>query len=506
MQKLDLFGSIVGLTYKGQSRYKSSFGGISFLIALVLCFSTIVFFFQKFISRDSPKMILDEEKYWNPPTIDLSAFKFIIMMKFNGRNSFNTSIVKVKPLLTRVEQAIGSFTETELKQIPCNERMFPGAEEQYQSLGLDKGICVDTTNITILGSSVNDVFQYITIRFMLCLNNDGCIQSDQLEQFIEDKKPMASVYLYDSAFQPSKRDLFITNYFNNLEVDLTYDDTKYSDIYLSKNELIIEEGIFLSSSKNIMSSIMYENHSNNNSQRAPDQNIALDINLKSYKRKQITNITYMQLSELLANIGAITSNLILVFTFIVEKINIILFQKEIVDELLNSEKTGVATNINSSGPDKSIHAKIGSIINHKSSINPLQQGHRLSLTHGLGELSKKVKQEKLPICKFVLYSLPICCYKKSPEFLALKKLKENLQNKQDLLSLIFRFQDLELLKYLTLTDEQLGIFDLLKRPSIALEQDNVVYLNNFSKYCLKNKSQIKQVNIDKMLSMIKLKN
>jgi hypothetical protein len=92
---------------------------------------------------------------------------------------------------------------------------------------------------------------------------------------------------------------------------------------------------------------MFETSSYNDSGRGDRQNVALDINFKSYKRRQITNINYMQLSELLANIGAITSNLILLFTFFVEKINNTLFQKEIIEEffrtgcevgVINSEK------------------------------------------------------------------------------------------------------------------------------------------------------------------------
>jgi hypothetical protein len=235
MQKFDLFGSIVGITYKGQSRYKSPFGGASFIIAVLLCLTTIIFFFQKFLNKDNPKMVFEEEKFWNPPVIDLTDFKFIIMMKYNGENVFKDDVIKVKPLLTRVEQKQGNQTEIELKQIPCEEAMFPGAEEQFESLELGKGICVDTTNISIQGGLVNDIFQYLTIRFMLCLDeSEGCI--NKLNEYIDNVQPYALVYMYDSAFQPFNPEKFTNHYFDSFEVDITFDYTKYSDIYLSNNK------------------------------------------------------------------------------------------------------------------------------------------------------------------------------------------------------------------------------------------------------------------------------
>jgi hypothetical protein len=503
MQNIDLFGSIVGITYKGQNRYKSSFGGVAFIIAVLLCLITIIFFFQKFLSRDSPKMVLQEEKFWNPPEIDLTDFKF--MMKFNGENVFNNDVIKVKPLLTRVEQKQGNQTEIELEQIPCEVAMFPGAEEQFESLELSKGICVDTTNISIQGGLVNDIFQYITIRFMLCLDeSEGCIQSDKLDEYIDNVQPYALVYLYDSAFQPFNPEKFITHYFDSFEVDITFDDTKYSDIYLSNNKLIIEEGIFLSSSKSTISSIMFETSSYNDSGRAERGNVALDINLKSYKRRQVTNITYMQLSELLANVSAITGNLILLFTFFVEKVNNTLFQKEIIESFF---RTGLEVGVINSEKKLECSQQVQGTMTfiHKSTLANQPDFIKNSLNSGLSTL--KSKSCKLSVKEIILYSLlGESCYKRSQQYNALKVLNKKIADKQDLLNLILRFQDLELLKYLTLTNEQLGLFDVIKKPALMFEHENIVFLNNYSKSSLKEKPEkLQKVAVEKIVSTLQTK-
>jgi hypothetical protein len=484
MERFDLFGSIVGLTYKGEMRYRSFFGGLCFLSVMVICLSIILFFFSKFISRDDPKMVLEEEKFWNPPEIDLADFKFIIMMKFDGKNNFYNNAIGVKPLLTRVDQKSGIKTETEIKKIQCNETMFPGSSGEYHNLGLDEGICVDTSNLSILGSSVNDIFQYITIRFMLCLNGDECMDSQLMENFINQQKPLALVYMYDSAFQPYNSEQYTKQFFNSFEVVVTYYDAKYSDVFLANNQLTIEEGIFLSKNQKILSSIMFDSFRDSVSVRTADQEVALDINFKSSKRKQITHITYLQLSELLANIGAITSNIILIFRFFVDKVNHSLFEKELINEAFKlksySLNPRITTNLRKTTQNQL------SIITHDNNLELQDKDNgNLMINNYMSGINGT--KEKLKTKMVIWYSLlgNCCLWKKSAKMRAFKVLGNKLKEKQDFKNLILSFRDLELLKYLTLSEQQSNLFDLVKKPLIILENGKIEHVNNYSNCCFR---------------------
>jgi hypothetical protein len=482
MEYFDLFGSIVGITYNGHMRYRSKFGGVCFLTVMLICLAVILFYFNKFVSKEDPKMVLEEEKFWNPPQIDLTDFKFIIMMKFAGENNFINNAIQIKPMLIKVDQKAGSIKEIELTKVPCNEAMFPGGKDEYDILQLSKGICIDTSGISILGSSVNEVFQYITIRFSLCLKGDSCLDSESLEQFIGIQKPIALVYIYDSAFQPYNSNQFVKKFFNSFEVVVTFNDAKYSDIYLSNNQLTIAEGIFIDKSQKVLSSVMFDSFRDSVSVRTADQEIALDINFMSSKRKQVTNITYMQLSELLANIGAITSNIIFIFNFFVGRVNQTLYEKELIHEVFKI-KLNPCSAVNTTVFKK--NSKHLSITTY-SNISVVQNNDKLTVANYLTNMTGT--KGKFNNKMILFYS--ICgnfCWKNDTRLKTFQILREKLKEKQDFKNLILSFQDIELLKHLTLTEQQLKLFDLIKKPLVLFDDNKIEHVNDYSLRCFNTK-------------------
>jgi hypothetical protein len=79
---------------------------------------------------------------------------------------------------------------------------------------------------------------------------------------------------------------------------------------------------------------MFDSFRDSVSVRTPDQNNALDINIMCSKKKQIINLSYMQLSEMIANVSAISNSLILLFDYFVSRLNYSIFQREVIDECL----------------------------------------------------------------------------------------------------------------------------------------------------------------------------
>jgi hypothetical protein len=119
----------------------------------------------------------------------------------------------------------------------------------------------------------------------------------------------------------------------------------------------------------------------------------------------------------------------------------------------------------------------------------------------------KTKSFKLSAKDYILYSLlGENCFKSSMKYNALKVLNKKIADKQDLLNLILKFQDLELLKYLTLTNEQLEVFNIFKKPSLGFENEYMIFLNNYSKFSLKEKSEkFQKAAIEKMLTTLQTK-
>ena len=69
-------------------------------------------------------------------------------------------------------------------------------------------MCFDLHNIALEGSNVNDVFDRVTVKFLLCLESDShgeCFDKTQIEDYFEQTKPLTIVYFFDAAFDATQR-------------------------------------------------------------------------------------------------------------------------------------------------------------------------------------------------------------------------------------------------------------------------------------------------------------
>jgi hypothetical protein len=76
MKKLDLFGNIIGLRYKGDWRYKTKTGGILSLLTMFICLGTLGEFLYRYLSRSDSYILYDNLKFWNPPMLNITEYRF----------------------------------------------------------------------------------------------------------------------------------------------------------------------------------------------------------------------------------------------------------------------------------------------------------------------------------------------------------------------------------------------------------------------------------------------
>ena len=93
-------------------------------------------------------MSFEGMKFWNAPQNNLSKdFTLAVMMKFKGINQFRNDLVKVEAYYyNKTEEHLNI---TQLDFIPCNRSLFTNNEEYFDKLELNKGKCLNFTNITI---------------------------------------------------------------------------------------------------------------------------------------------------------------------------------------------------------------------------------------------------------------------------------------------------------------------------------------------------------------------
>lgn len=334
MENLDLFGSIVGLTYKNGHKYRSKVGGALSLFVFTVCLAMIIFYGKKFLDRDYPSMTIEEVKYGDPQEIRTDNLKLVVMMKYFGRSEFHFDVFKPEVFHRSMNYTSGNLTERKLNQVNCTSNMFPESESEFSKLELNKGLCVDLNNTSIRGSSLNDQYDYLAVKFSMCLDEDGCMNSAELPDFIRNSKPVGIIYFEDKILQPKNKYQFVKKFINNFDVLMTFDDFKFSNVYLSQSEMNIEKGYFIASNIEIISETTFDSFRDSVSVRTPDQKESLTINVMSSKKSHIINIRYMQLSELIANICAISGNIFVFLTYFTGILNQALFEKDLIEALV----------------------------------------------------------------------------------------------------------------------------------------------------------------------------
>ena len=161
-------------------------------------------------------MSFEGMKFWNAPQNNLSKdFTLAVMMKFKGINQFRNDLVKVEAYYyNKTEEHLNI---TQLDFIPCNRSLFTNNEEY--KLELNKGKCLNFTNITIEGTSVTDILKYVQIKYLLCLEGRECHPRNEQEDIFQELKPITYIYFLDTAFQTNNKRDKVTHFVNYVEVN-----------------------------------------------------------------------------------------------------------------------------------------------------------------------------------------------------------------------------------------------------------------------------------------------
>lgn len=518
----DFCGSIAGLMYNGKRRYKSKLGGVLTLMAFGSVLVLMVFYLKLFFARETPKMSYNDLKFWNPPLLDLSGnFTVAVMMQYNNNNLFRDDLVKVEVYYKSKKN--NDYQEKQLEIIPCEKEMFESQEDLFESLELSKAVCFNLENIAIGGSNVNDIFSYVQLKFLLCLNQDNCYDKTLIESFFEKSKPLAIIYFLDTAFDTSDPKHRVKRFINYIDINVTFNNAKETDIYFSKNQMEVDENYFFDSPPKVFSYFMIDSFRDKVSVRTEKQTEALKVNFMSSKNRKVISISFMQVSELLANVTSLGNVFILVLSTIGDFINHFFFQNDLMNALYNfkSEKqrgSGKKLSLVERGkPNLNINndkinlksekndSKIGLNLVHLNTNNEINKVSIYNLSPKLPKEKPKIKIKKnshsinpsnhhtiardqtgqiivsakaftlIEVFYISLYYFFDCCkcrmlsktFQKTKQF---KLIEDSMSSFQDFINVFKKLQEIDLLKYLLFQDDQLTMYGIIPKPECRYKQ------------------------------------
>ena len=283
----DWSSSVIGFMYKGKKRYKSFFGGFSTLAALVLIIAITILYLVKFINRNDVQIIYHENKFTRPPRLDLSKdFYIAIITQYNGMNIFRNDILNITAMYKSRHDDV--YEEKPIQLFNCKKTDFPSNDSVFQILEIEKALCLNLKDIEIEGGYVNRIFDSVQVKFSLFDDFDEEIISSIFEQ----NKPLALIYFFDTVYALDNTSSRVENYVNYVDVNVTYNNAKRTNILFSKNELIEKKDFIISSHTSRYSNYVIDSYKDYVSARTKNEKELLQINLLSSKKKQIINISY----------------------------------------------------------------------------------------------------------------------------------------------------------------------------------------------------------------------
>lgn len=518
LSDFDFCGSIAGLMYSGKRRYKSKFGGVLTLMAFIGIIVITVFYLQVFFARETPKMSSNALKFWDPPSLNVSSnFTVAVMMQYSDKNEFRDDLVQVEVFYVKKNGT--TRKSSPLVKIPCKKNDFTTQETLFDTLELSKAVCFNMEGTVIQGSNVNDIFSYLQVQFLLCIEGDECYDQKQIEAVFEKTKPLALIYFLDTAFDTTSKSNRIKRFINYLDINVTFNNAKETNIYFSQNEMNIDENYFFHSAPKVLSYFMIDSFRDKVSVRTKKQNQALLVNFMSSKNKEVISISFMQLSELLANISSLTNVIILVLSTIGDFINHFFFQNDLMNALYNFQTEATSNRLSfKEKPPSAIFAfekgeirtdsKMG-LDNNPNRIIVLKkdQGSSIGSNGNLIDEVRKMKVRKntynisrketkriatlrdydehvvisatafshFEVFVISLYYFFDCCkckmcprtYKKTKQF---KLIEDSMSSFQDFINVFKKLQEIDLLKYLLFKDDQLVMYGIIPKPECRYKE------------------------------------
>ena len=331
---MDYFATIVGLRYKGSWRYQTFFGGLFTIMIFLISAATISYFANKFITRANINMSFENIKYWDPPMINLTnKFKFAVSMQYGHQNIIRKEIVNIFFEYVQYNLTTNKLTVTPLNTTKCTAENFNEVIDQYNALEIKNALCIDTTNLTIQGSNINNYFSLVRVKFLLCNNRTDCLSMDNISNVLTDMKPVANFYYIDSTYQPTTPEKFIKKFINIVDVNITFGDAKDTNVFFTENKLEVQSGWIFPTPPVVYNEIMLDNFRDLVSVRTDDNMNSFNFNILSGRKCENIYISYMEFSQFLANIGGILNNLMVCFSLVVYYVNNVIFQMEVIQDL-----------------------------------------------------------------------------------------------------------------------------------------------------------------------------
>ncbi|CAK79723.1 unnamed protein product (macronuclear) [Paramecium tetraurelia] len=532
-KKLDFFSSPVELMIHKKRSHQSLFGAFMTLLMFSCVLTYIINKFVQLGQRKEFQTLYSEVYYEEIPVFPLLSKNFTLQFAFQTENQTNyidESIYQVKAVMVNRAQVMVDnktnlkFTKTEIPLSKCAKIGIPyeEIEDQLDNVDIENTYCLDWNNIkglSLIGTPEQENYTYIYISFETCVNDTSNLNSQVCKSKEEIQEKLHRNYIL---FQLSSYNIDLRNYLKpNVpkveEIQTTISSQVMKDITLFMQPIttLTEEGL-LNGLVRKDSTIRYLK-----TQEVIDFNsdeALASVLIRLANTENISYRIYPKLQDILAQAGGLWEILMLVFTIMVKPIQSLSYKLDVINNLFNFEGqkqqndiedggkqilkklTMVQENIQTHENDTSIilnQSKIKSSIrfpkgrtknknqkmeqvnsaqtekssqmvtNSPENDKLIQKGIRFALRKLFNIATLKLRLSAFDYIKYLK------CGKKEGKFKQMQYSINKLEKCLDILFIIDKLQEIDKLKTILLTKQQVQLFDFLPKPMISLDPSNL---------------------------------
>jgi len=486
---LDLFGHSPSFIINNNLQYKTFFGGILSLIAIIISIITTIVFSKELFLKKSPSVNFNTETNLNPDILHyFDNFEFIIGVQNESYTvTIDDSLFSAKGFIfnTTVNES-GVFNRVfEIDLQPCNLALKNSPNyDLFKKYNLENFYCISKNQSKINLNDIylkefwgNNGFQMLQVKFYECKNtseSQKCATEERILSALSYTE--VSIYLIDNfvrtnnykkPFERGIREIFSVASINFL-VSLTQ--------YYHHAQIISDNGIIFTTNSKIDGFKKDELTKDINYNRTTDNFATLTLQLNNYIEKYQRK--YYKIQDLAAQAGGVFNIIMIICVFIIKYYEENYYFEFLINKYFEVKLIKKKNNIhykddNNNDNNETKKSKNKTLKFDKNDTNLKNINNTYEIKNQMKiNINKSVKSKKQLILNFfdklfLINLLPKISSKKNENYELYIRAKNHLISHIDIFSYLKHSHSDEMKSKLLLDEDQQKIFDYIFKPILS---------------------------------------
>jgi hypothetical protein len=356
LKEFDYFGAEMKFRINNDESYKSKLGGGIFFIYFLISLAYVGYNFYQFAWRQVQTLSFSSKVLSPAPSIYLNSTNFTFSLGVVYNDNFTSAVEQTSQYLEYKIYHIGfQGEESMLSQFPtnlCNQSNFQNIpNETFYGNNLNRTICPivegNNTNLVIKGDFTDQTQSYLVVIASLrdeVLNNST--KYLEFKKFLNENPIMIQLFMVDTKVDYEEYSDFLGNYLMVINSFPSLNQVKFYEISLSMLTFKTDNNILWQMPDETTSVMFSKSDYNSFSVEDRDKIDIFDkktLNvffLKSTSKAFYYERTYQKLTDFLANMTGILSQVILIIFVIMNYINEKAARQKVMRKIMKFKANG----------------------------------------------------------------------------------------------------------------------------------------------------------------------